>query len=516
MSDLLGSVVDIAKANAGREFLAAPDRGLSLTYGEFHDSACGLACRLEALGVRRQDRVLALLPNSPEYAILFFACLYMGATIVPVNPALHPRDVQFIIHNAGAKLIVFNGLTRHFLQGVAQPADKIQRWEMPLLTEPLFKLPWENHPWRPLQGVAADDIFTIVFTSGTTAFPKAIAHKIGSFLGNAKAFNDAMGLGHGDRFLHLLPMAYSGGFFNLLISPYMASSSIVMTPGFGPRSALEFWKVPMEHGVNTMWLTPTIASTLLRVDRDETGRQWCRSNIRRFFIGTAPLHLKTKRDFEAAYGAPLLESYGLSETLLVTAIGPKTGTAEGSVGLPLAGMSVSIRDQEGAEVPDGSEGEIFIKTPHLMAGQFDYEASAIRPPAEAGGWFASGDIGRRLAGGHLGITGREKDVIIRAGLNISPTAVEDVLLRHEAVAQAAVVGIPNDLTGEDIVAVVKPKPGQDWAKVKPDLESFCKASFITASRPSILLACEEIPTGATGKVLKNKVREWALGQLGRP
>lgn len=497
-------ILEIAKTQEGRGFLVVPDRGLTLTFGQFHASACGLACRLESLGVRRRDRVLALLPNSPEYAILYFACLYLGAAVVPVNPALHPRDAGFIIRSAGAKLIIHAAETRRLLEG----AGPVKSWEMPPLTDPLFKA-----PWKPLRGVELDDILTIVFTSGTTAFPKAVAHKIGSLLANAQAFNAAMGLGVTDRFLHLFPMSYSGGFFNLLISPYLAGASVVLTPGFGPRSALDFWRVPMAHDVNALWLSPTIAAALLMADRDEKGRAWCRGNIRKAFIGTAPLHVQVKRDFEAAYGVPLYESYGLSETLLVTALGPGTGAVEGSVGAPLAGVSLSVRDGEGLPLPDGQEGDVFIRTPHLMAGTLDYETSAVTPPACAD-WFPSGDIGRLDADGRLTITGRKKDVIIRAGLNVSPMAIENVLLQHEAVAAAAVLGVPDALAGEEIVAVIKTKPGFEWATAKPSLEAFCKTSFIASARPAFVLPLEDFPTGVTGKVLKNRLREWAVGQLG--
>ena len=268
----------------------------------------------------------------------------------------------------------------------------------------------------------------------------------------------------------------------------------------------------MAHGVNAMWLTPSIAAALLMADRHEAGRAWCRENIRKFFIGTAPLHVKVKRDFEAAYGAPLYESYGLSETLLVAALGPKTGAVEGSVGRPLEGMSVSVRDAGGREVPAGQEGDVFIRTPHLMAGYLDYETSATAP-LDPAGWFPSGDLGFLSADGLLSITGRKKDVIIRAGLSVSPLAIENILLRHEAVEQAAVVGVASELAGEDIVAVVRTKPGTDWALARSSIESFCRESFTAASRPSRVLRRDEFPLGATGKVLKNALRDWAVGQL---
>lgn len=501
MSRNPSSILRVAEENKDRPFLIIPDRRLTLTFGDFHDAALGLACRLKEEGIRRGDRLVALLPNSPEYAVLYFAALYLGATVVTANPSSHARDVEFVIHNSGAKLLVYAAQTKHFLLGPKQPADKIHRWEMPQLHEPLFRLPWSGHSWRPLEDVVAEDVLTIVFTSGTTAAPKAVAHTIGNLLGNAAAFNAAMGNGPQDRYLHLLPMSYSGGFFNVLIAPYLAGSSVVLTPGFGPRTALDFWSVPREHGVNALWLTPAIAGALLKVDRDQTGKTWCRENVKKIFIGTAPLYPQVKREFEAAYGVPLFESYGLSETLLIAGNGPKTGAAAGTVGAILPGVAVS----------GGEEGELLVKTPHLMAGYLDYETGLVRRPE--GEWFPTGDLGAVGADGLLRITGRKKDLIIRGGLNISPLALEAVLLQHEAVSEAAVVGVPNEIVGEDVVAVIKLKPGRRWNEDRPLLEAYCKASFTTLNRPTVLLELDEFPAGPTGKTLKREIRDWAAKQL---
>ena len=505
VNELPASLSEIAGGkNAGRPFLVLSDRGgRTLSFGEFYARSLGLAGRLESLWIRRGDRLLAVLPNSAEYALLFFACLHLGAAVVPVNPALHPRDIRFILENAAAKLLVHAPETSGLLDG-----SSIPRWNLPLLDDPLY-----GESWTPRPGVSRDGILTIVFTSGTTAFPKAVAHKVGSLLGNARLFNQAVGLAPEDRFLQLFSMAYSGGFFNLLISPFLAGASVVMSPGYGPRALLDFWTVPRAHGVNALWLTPTVAAALLMANRDEAGRAWCRENVRKAFIGTAPLHAKLKRDFEAAHGIRLLESYGLSETLLVCTETPGAGSAGGSVGCALPGVELSVRDEAGRELPQGGEGEIFIKTPHMMAGYLDFQKNAP-VPADDAGWLASGDIGR-LDSGRLSITGRKKDLIIRAGLCVSPMAVESVLLEHPAVAQAAVVGVENALSGEEIVAVIKPKAGVDWARAKADLESFCKTRFAAGSRPAVLLAREEFPVGSTGKVLKKELRAWAAAEASR-
>jgi long-chain acyl-CoA synthetase len=498
MNATLQDLLRVAADNKDRPFLLVPDRRLTLTFGEFHEAALGLACRLQEEGVKPGDRVCALLTNSPEYAILYFAALYMGAAVAAVNPSLHPRDVAFAVTHSGAKLLVYGEETKHFLLGAGALEVPFKKWLMPKLNEPLFRIPWQNHSWKPLDKVSADAILTIVFTSGTTAAPKAVAHTIGNLLGNAAAFNSAVALSPSDRFLHLLPMSYSGGFFNTLISPYLAGSSVVLTPGFGPRTALEFWNAPMEHGVNALWLTPAILSVLLKVDRDAAGKAWCRANIKKLFAGMGPLYPQVQKDFEAAYGVPVLNSFGLSETLIVSTHIPGANGPKESVGKLLPGVKAVAKDDE-----------LFVETPHQMAGYLDYVSGKLQPQPKP---FPTGDMGTMDAQGWLTLTGRKKDLIIRSGLNISPLALEEVLLRHEAVAQAAVVGVPSELAGEDVVAVVKLKPGRDWAADKGALDAYCKASFAGASRPSALLKLDEFPAGPTGKVLKREIKEWAAAQ----
>lgn len=499
MAEPLDAVLEVIRRNEGREFLVLPDRPRRLTFGEFHESACRLAGRLESFGLGRGDRVLALLPNCGEYAMLYFAALYLGGVVVPVNPALHPRDRAFVLKNAGAKLLVY--------RGEAPAEGPALRWELP-------PWPWKDPPRRPAGGLKAEDLLTIVFTSGTTAFPKAVAHRAGSLIGNALAFNEAMGLAPELRFLHLFPMAYSGGFFNLLLSPFLAGASVVMTPGFGPRAALDFWRVPRRYGVNALWLNPAIAAALVRVDRDEEGREWCRRNIRRCFIGMAPLHLQVRRDFEARYGVRLYESYGLSETLLATAQGPGTGVVEDSVGPPLPGVRVSVRDDAGREASEGAEGEVFIHTPHLMAGTLDL-ATGVVTPSEDPEWFPTGDLGRLRPATGLSITGRKKDMILRAGHTISPRFMEEVLLQHRLIAEAAVVGVPSELAGEEIVAVLRLKPGVEWAREEAGLRDYCRTSFAPHARPAAVFPLDEFPTGATGKVLKKELREWAAARMAK-
>ncbi len=306
-------------------------------------------------------------------------------------------------------------------------------------------------------------------------------------------------------------MSYTAGFFNLLISPWLAGAGVVLTRGLDPRLPLEFWENCIRYDVNTFWLVPTLMAMLLKVDRDERGPLHCRDKVKNIFVGTAPLTVRLRRAFEDKYGVRVWESYGLSETLFVTTNSRARPVRDGSAGYPLPGVRLRIKDEAGRDLPAGREGEIFIETPDLMAGYLEEGTGRLQPPASS---FASGDMGRVGPDGELYITDRKKDLIIRAGYNVSPQAVENVLLSHPAVEQAAVVGAPHELQGEEIVAAVKLRPGRGLAAELPSLEALCRDRLGVQSRPSRFVELSDMPMGATGKVQKRTIREMLLkGEL---
>ncbi|MBI4679318.1 MAG: acyl--CoA ligase [Elusimicrobia bacterium] len=497
-----------------RPFLIDTTAGRTFTYGEFHGAACGLAGSLRGMGLSRGDRVAAVLNNSAEFAALYFACLYLGVTAVPVNPWLHPNDVAFILANCGASALALGPATEALvpLEVIARLRDRLLCLPAPGETaSPSAATAWSaaapGEPpaaWTPLDGVVQGDLFSITFTSGTTSRPKGVPQAVGSLLPCAASFNDLLGFGPDHCFYHVLPMSYMAGFLNMLLCPFLAGASVVLSRGFDACMALDFWKSPMRHGADSMWLVPSMLSALLRVDRDDAGRAYCREQVRAICVGTAPLAAAVKREFEARYGATLMESYGLSETLFVSGNSGTFPQRPGSVGKLLAEVEVKTVADDGRDLPPGAEGEILIKTPFMMSGYLDYDT--LRPGEAPAEWFPSGDIGRLDSEGYLFITGRKKDLIIRGGVNISPRAVEDVILGHEAVAGAAVVGAPDELYGESVAAFVKLKPGRMLAEALPSLQELCRRSLTALAVPGRFIELSEFPVNATGKVQKRDLK----------
>jgi len=311
--------------------------------------------------------------------------------------------------------------------------------------------------FTPLETADGNDLIVIMYTSGTSAKPKGLAHRLGRMFRNAAAFASAQGIDENSRFYLTLSMAYMGGFYNLLILPFLCGASVVVDHVFDARSSLHFWEKAKNNNVNTLWLAPTVLSILLRMDRGRTGEEFCRASVRHAFVGFAPLPLKVKDEFESRYGLRLIENYGLSETLFVTARSQESSNGAGYVGEALPGIGLRVVRDEVESAAPGSDGEVQILTPDLMAGYLDADGRLLEIDASV--WFPTGDIGRMGEGNALFITGRKKDLIIRGGVNISPAAVEEALMQVNGVADVAVVSIPHELYGEDIVAVLKLDPG---------------------------------------------------------
>jgi long-chain acyl-CoA synthetase len=505
--EMIIEIVDRRKQNV---FLVDAATGREMTYGEFHRLASSLARELRQRGVQKGDRVAVMSPNCCELAILYFACIYLGAVIVPINSSLSKTDVQFIFANCNPKLVAATqscasslaGLHPNVIRfttdtdapGLSNCADLIQIGDLA-----------EASDFLALETAQPEDLIAIMYTSGTSAKPKGLAHKLGSMLRNAAAFAEMQRIDEDSRFYLTLSMAYMGGFYNLLILPFLCGASVVVDHVFDARSSLHFWDKAKNNRVNTLWLAPTVLSILLRMDRGRTGEEFCRTSVQRVFVGFAPLPLKVKNEFEVRYGVRLIENYGLSETLFVTARSQAITSGQGYVGELLPGLAMRIANDDQQTTPFNAEGEVQIRTPDLMAGYLDANGELI--PIDSTSWFATGDAGRLDEHGSLFITGRKKDLIIRGGVNISPAAIEEVLMQVCGVADVAVVSIPHELYGEDIVAVLKLNPGGDLEFLLDSLVAHAKQNLAPHQQPARYIAMDEFPRTANGKVQKSRIRE---------
>jgi long-chain acyl-CoA synthetase len=510
------TIMNVVARRHEQVFLVDAITNREIAYGEFHRQACALAAELRRRGVRQGDRVGIMIPNCCELAVLYFACIYLGAVIVPINPALSKGDVQFILESCKPALIVASANT-------ADPIMSFHANVLRLVMAPeaikdlngpgqirIDALP-EVNDFIPLETANAEDLVVIMYTSGTSAKPKGLAHKLGRMLRNAAAFASAQRIDQDSRFYLTLSMAYMGGFYNLLVLPFLCGASVVVDHVFDARSSLHFWDKAKNNQVNTLWLAPTVLSILLRMDRGRTGEEFCRSSVRHAFVGFAPLPLKVKDEFEARYGVRLIENYGLSETLFVTARSRSDFGAGGYVGEALPGVELRVVSDQEDPVPVGTDGEVEILTPDLMAGYLDADGALLEMNTAV--WFPSGDVGHLDDRASLFITGRKKDLIIRGGVNISPAAIEEALMHVPGIADVAVVSIPHELYGEDVVAVLKLDAGLELESMLDSVVAHAKRNLAQHQQPARYIAIDELPRTANGKVQKSRIRELVAEKL---
>ncbi|MBW2030912.1 MAG: acyl--CoA ligase [Deltaproteobacteria bacterium] len=514
-------ILQVTRENSRRTFVVDAISDRSYSYHDVQDFALRLCRVLKENGVESGDRIGVLLDNSVEFVISYFSCLYMGALAVPVSVDLNSKTIGYIVKTVAAKLLICSSRTLSKVEGI-RGIDRVtilclvaERERFPKASGISYSLRLSDllqssiRPLSPFCGVDERDYFTITFTSGSTSKPKGVFHPIRNYITAARMFNESLQVERKDRFYHILPMAYMAGLLNLIICPYMAGASIVVGRSFDALLAIEFWKAARKHGVNRMWLVPSIMAILMKVDRDAEGREYCRNKIRDAFVGTAPLQQRLKRDFERKYGIAIYESYGLSETMFVTSNRPGDKGGNGSVGYPMEGISIRIMREKTGHSGKVRKGEVWVRTPTMMTGYLN-EATGAPELIDQDEYFPTGDLGYVDVEGRLHIVDRKKDIIIKAGINISPRAIEETVERHSAVEQAAAIGIPHELYGEDVAVALILKRGAAFQEVLNSIKQLCKERLDLASVPSYYFQFEEFPLSFTGKVKKRELRELLL------
>ena len=497
-------IQQLTASHADAEFLIDACTGRTWTRGDFHNAAKSTAEELHRRGLERGDRLALLLPNGPEFILLYFGCLYAGVTVVPLNSLLHPNQIVQLIKIAQPKALIYSLKTEQALEATWSSVDlpmwpidanvgenELSLWNLP---RPIID---DEVAFAEIQN---DQIFSINFTSGTTGQPKGVCHTVKGLFSAANTFALTLGMSSQTRMYHVLPMSYMAGFLNTILCPYVCGGSIVVDRAFDAILSLSFWRHPIKYAVNTFWLVPSILGSLLKIDRDKVGAVWSQERCPLICVGTAPLPLAIKNECEARYGFKVMESYGLSETLFIATNIPSSGSP-GSVGRVLSSVEVRCSDNNGHPLPKGDTGELWVRTNFMMAGYWD--AFALRPSRNEhiGDWFPTGDIGYECPSGEIFISGRKKDLIIRGGMNISPREVEDVLLDHPAVEEVAVIGMPDDFYGEQIIACIILKK----TETPENLKLHCHRYLSSPSIPNHFLIMDCLPRGVTGKIQKNEL-----------
>jgi long-chain acyl-CoA synthetase len=483
--------------------------GRSYTNLEELRMAGSLARVLQEFGVKPQDRVLVMMPNSPELTAAFTAIWTIGTTIVPVIPQWTAGEVAEIFRNSSATVVLTVPRLAARLAEAAAAAGNVKHLlvfgeaEIPGSVN-IAPLVAESSPIETPVDCSATDLAILLYTSGTTGTPKGVMLTHGNFLAALDGVlrqNPELGPG---PMLHPLPLTHVYGVLMQFLANRWGIASVLL-PQFDPKRVLEAIE---RFQVQYMPVVPTMLVYLLNhPDR----KRYNLSSLTRITCGGAPLPDRLRLDFEEAFECRILQGYGLSESAsIATSYELEQTYRPGSAGQAVPGVEIRILDYQDRPLPARSIGEICLAGQNISAGYFrDPEATrqALRD-----GWLHTGDVGYLDEEGYLFITDRKKDLIIKGGENVSPREIEEALYLHPAVAEAAVVGVPHEVYGEDIWAVIQLK--RDAAAEEHGILQHV-AKYVTKFKvPSRVVFMAALPMNSNGKILKRAVRE-KLQSLGR-
>ncbi|MCF6467662.1 long-chain fatty acid--CoA ligase [Nonomuraea sp. MG754425] len=467
-----------------------------LTYGVLDELSARLAGLLRGRGIGPGDRVAIMLPNVPEFGVVYYGVLRAGAVVVPLDPLLKRREIAAYLGDCGARLLI----AWHAFAETAEAGSAG--------TDCFFVVPGEFR--RLLRGVPAereiartapDDTAVIHYTSGTTGRPKGIELTHANLGGNAATVARMHALGVDDVVLGALPLYHTFGQTCSLNATVHAGARLTLLGRFEAGRALE---VIRRDGVTVFQGVPTMFIALL----DHPGASDM-SMLRVCASGGAALPLDVLRAYESRLGCEIVEGYGLSETSPVAAT--NRGGAHrrpGSIGWPIRGVEMKVVGDDGRELPTGEIGEIVVRGPNVMKGYWNDPAATAEVIRD--GWFHTGDLGRADGDGYFFLVDRRRDVIIRGGYTVYPREVEEVLYEHPAVRQAAVFGVPHPGLGEEIEAVVTlraPVSGEE-------LRDFVRERVAAYKYPRHVSFADELPMSPTGKILKRALPRLRAGTYG--
>lgn len=539
LAPVTGSLVDIVDASA-RDY---PDAaalqffGRETSYRSLHEQIERAAAGLRDLGVKAGDPVAIVLPNCPQHIVAFYAILRLGAVVIEHNPLYTPRELRKQFEDHGAKhAIVWTKVVstvQDFPSDLALTSlvsvDVTKA--MPFGTRVALRLPIAKArearealtervsgtvPWEQVVGAAAlpashprpatDDLALIQYTSGTTGNPKGAALTHRNLLSNAaqaRAWVPSIVRGDGCVVYAVLPMFHAYGLTLCLTFAMSMGARLVLFPKFDPDMVLEVTK---KHPATFLPLVPPIADRLLRAAQ-EKGVSLAGTEVA--ISGAMALPHELVVPFEAATGGYLVEGYGLSECSPVLMANPVADNrVPGTVGLPLPGTECRVVDPDDPtrDVPRGERGELVVRGPQVFSGYYGKpeETEAVF----VDGWFRTGDIVTIDEAGFVRIVDRIKELIITGGFNVAPTEVENALRQHPNVEDAAVVGLPSDHSGEEVVAAVVLTPGEEI-----DVEAireFARGILTPYKVPRRIFVVDELPKSLIGKVLRRQVRDRLL------
>ena len=479
-------------AQRSREKLAILWGERAISYAEVNVATEALAWRLQSeFAVKPADRVGVWLKNCPEFVPAVFAILRVGAVVVPINNFLKPDEIGYILNDCGIDVLITDTEL-----AANEPALLANRSTMRLLNLEGWPAPVAEGTTAPIPPATENDLAVIIYTSGTTGHPKGAMLSHGNLLHNVESCRKVLEATGEDRFVVMLPLFHTYMMTVGLMLPMLTGGSMILVRSLHPVKNL-LQEIYTHHGT----ILPAIPQFYRSLTQATVPPGL---PLRICLSGAAPLPRQILEEFEAKYGIPLIEGYGLSEASPVVCKNPLRGTRKpGSVGLPIPDVEVSIQDESGKVLGPAETGELCVRGGNVMQGYWNKPEETAKVMRDR--WLLTGDIGHRDEDGYFYITDRKKDMLLVNGINVYPREIEEVLYQFQGVKEAAVVGIPDARRGEQPVAFVAAMDGATLDE-KAMLQ-FLRSKLADYKVPKRISVLPALPRNATGKILKTALRE---------
>lgn len=490
-----------ARERRGAPYLIAPATGRVMTYSQLQQDSCELGAALLARRLNKGDKVALMLHNSYQASRLLLGVMYAGFVVAPLNLLAQPSQLAYVFDHSDTRIVFTSS---EFAARLDAMLTGIKRRIEVIVIDPdaenVFGSPAVRQ--RSLPDISEDDDALLMYTSGTTGLPKGclLSHKNvcagGEFTSRAHELTAA------DRVMCSLPLYHINGQIVTAVAPLTHGGSVVMPHRF---SVTDFWELVSRHRCTWINVVPTIISYLLNgpdpfapeKKLDFSQVKFCRS-------ASAPLPPELLRAFEARFGISVIETYGMTETCAPCFTNPYDPARRkiGSPGTAFGNAARIIDTASGTTQPPGVPGEIMVRGDNVMKGYYKDPVNTAQT-LEPDGWMHTGDLGYLDEDGFLYVTGRIKELIIKGGENIAPREIDEALLKHPAVLEAAAVGIPDQHYGQEIMACVVLKPGERCSL--DELYAFARQELGNYKTPRLIKLVDTLPQGPSGKVQRLKL-----------
>lgn len=492
-----------AKKYGNKTYLIFDEDGREVSFRLLHELTSKTANLYKSLGVQKGDKISLLLPNIPEFIFCYFGAMKMGAVAGPVNILLKGEEIAYIVNHSESIILV---TTPEYLPEIKKVRDKLPLLKQIIVVDDddhegclSYYQELKSQPVRlPKVDIEPDDESMIIYTSGTTGRPKGVLLTHHNLLKDAQYITEWFSFTDEQRMMCILPLFHVNGEVVTTITPLYFGGSVVLMKKF---SLHRFWPAIAKYKVNVFSTVPTILTLLLTEPKLVVGLEL--TSLKFAICGAASLPVEVHKSFEEIFGCVVFEGFGLSETTCYSSFNPPDIKKRkiGSIGVAV-GNEMKIFDENDQEAKPGTVGEIVIRGENVMKGYFKNPDATNE--AFKSGWFHSGDLGKMDEEGFFTILDRKKDMINRGGEKVFPREVDEILYQHPKVKDAATVGIPDKIYGEEVKAFVVLNNGEK--ATEQEIISHCHKNLAEFKCPKTVEFVQEIPKGPTGKLLRRELR----------